>query len=126
MGKNILFNAHHSPVGAFASFTLGYPESSGGFDLELGHPPDQNIYIGLQADGSKQYQALPFFSKGEDERARFTSEQDQIQAEDIQHSHQVLKTTTAYIEAFPEKDIKRHFEAATDEWQAGDLTFKLY
>ncbi|MBB5326360.1 hypothetical protein HNQ34_003513, partial [Anoxybacillus tepidamans] len=30
MPKNMFFNAHHSPVGAFASFTLGFPGKSGG------------------------------------------------------------------------------------------------
>ncbi|MDM5197310.1 hypothetical protein QUF79_04605 [Fictibacillus enclensis] len=30
MGKNIFFNAHHSPMGAFSSFTLGYHGNGGG------------------------------------------------------------------------------------------------
>jgi hypothetical protein len=147
MGKNIFFNAHHSPVGAFASFTLGHKGNTGGFDLELGHPPDQNIYIGLQEDGSKKYLALPFFGQGEDERARYTSEQDAIkeetaagvealdQAEEgiktedgiqTEIHHQVNNATSVYIEPFSEKEITRTFEAATDEWQAGDISFKLY
>lgn len=30
MGKNIFFNAHHSPMGAFSSFTLEYYGNGGG------------------------------------------------------------------------------------------------
>jgi hypothetical protein len=33
MAHNQFFNAHHSPVGAFASFTLGFPGASGGLEL---------------------------------------------------------------------------------------------
>ena len=42
--KSIFYNAHHSPIGAFASFTLGYKGAKGGLGLELGKPADQNIY----------------------------------------------------------------------------------
>jgi hypothetical protein len=49
MSEKIFFNAHHSPMGAFASFTLGYKGASGGLGLELASPANQNIYIGLEA-----------------------------------------------------------------------------
>lgn len=119
MGKNIFFNAHHSPVGAFASFTLGYPGKSGGFDLELGSPPNQNIYIGLQEDGQQRYRALPFYGEGQDERDRYTSEHDDAGDNDG-------KQDDALILPFPRESVSRKFGAATDEWQAGDLTFRLY
>mgnify|MGYP005838772085 CR=1 FL=1 len=45
--KNIYFNAHHSPIGAFASFTLGYRGAKGGLGLELGKPADENVFIGV-------------------------------------------------------------------------------
>lgn len=123
MGKNIFFNAHHSPVGAFASFTLGYPGKSGGFDLELGSPPNQNIYIGLQEDGQNRYRALPFFGEGQDERDRYTTEDSGDEGE-LQHS--VQKNDSGIIAAFARREITRGFGVATDEWQAGDLTFRLY
>lgn len=119
MGKNKFFNAHHSPVGAFASFTLGYPGKSGGFDLELGSPPNQNIYIGLQEEGQQRYRALPFYGEGQDERDRYTSEHDD--ADDNGRNQD-----DALILPFPRESISRRFGAATDEWQAGDLTFRLY
>ena len=43
MPKNQFFNAHHSPIGAFASFTLGFPGKEGGFDLEQGRPPSKTF-----------------------------------------------------------------------------------
>lgn len=55
-----LYNAHHAPIGAFASFTLGYKGAKGGLGLELGKPADQNVYIGLQSRDGDNYQALPF------------------------------------------------------------------
>ena len=33
---NPFFNANHSPIGAYASFTLGYPKASGGPSMETG------------------------------------------------------------------------------------------
>ncbi|WHY75108.1 hypothetical protein [Fictibacillus enclensis] len=33
MGKNIFFNAHHSPMGAFSSFTLGFHGKGGSGEI---------------------------------------------------------------------------------------------
>lgn len=64
MAHNQFFNAHHSPIGAFASFTLGFKGASGGFDLEIGKPPRQNIFIGLERADGKGYDTLPFHEIG--------------------------------------------------------------
>jgi xylan 1,4-beta-xylosidase len=56
------FNAHHAPIGAYATFTLGAAGRSGGFALEAGMPPNQDVLIGARApDGG--YEALPFFDE---------------------------------------------------------------
>ena len=60
------FNAHHSPVGAFASFTLGYPGPSGGLGLELGGPVTESVFIGAESRDGKGYEALPFFGSSAD------------------------------------------------------------
>ena len=52
---NQLFNAHHSPVGAFATFTLGFPGAKGGLGLELGGPADENIFIGVETREGGSY-----------------------------------------------------------------------
>lgn len=117
MDKKMNFNAHHSPMGSFSSFTLGFTGRSGGFDLEYGRPPEQNIYIGLAEPDGKSYRALPFFEDAGDESTRYTGGGDEQIAQ--ANSQQLVK-------AFSEKEISRHFAAATDTWQAGDLTFTLY
>ena len=113
--KNIFFNAHHSPIGAFASFTLGYPGAKGGLGMELGKPSDQNVYIGLQADNENTYEALPFFVPIEDESKRYDLEKTKEEG-----------VTLPDIKNFKTASIKREFNLGTDTWKAGDLTFTIY
>ncbi|WP_138493183.1 glycoside hydrolase family 52 protein [Paenibacillus pinistramenti] len=132
MDKKLLFNAHHSPMGAFASFTLGFPGRSGGFDLEYGRPPEQNIYIGIQDEdaghGAEQdsprkggYHALPFYDAAADESTRYTGGGSEAgDAEEAQTAAAPL------VRQFPAEAVSRTFTPAIDSWQAGGLTFTLY
>ncbi|OAS16395.1 glycoside hydrolase family 52 protein [Paenibacillus oryzisoli] len=113
--KNQFFNAHHSPIGAFASFTLGFPGKSGGFDLEQARPPKQNIYIGLEKIQGGTYDALPFFEYvSEDESLRYDIENPDPKPN---------KKKTVF--PFAQEEIQREFNVSTDTWKAGDLTFSL-
>lgn len=113
--KNQFFNAHHSPIGAFASFTLGFPGKSGGFDLEQARPPKQNIYIGLESTEGGKYDALPFFEfSTEDESLRY----------DIDNPDPRPKREKILF-PFAGEDIRRDFKLGTDTWKAGDLEFSL-
>jgi xylan 1,4-beta-xylosidase len=67
MPSNIFFNAQHSPIGAFASFTLGLPGNKGGLGLELAKPAEQNVFIGLESE-SGNLEMLPFSAGSEDPR----------------------------------------------------------
>ena len=120
MQENIFFNAHHAPIGAFASFTLGTPGPSGGLGLELGGPADQNVFIGLETLEGGSFNALPFFKAGdiaEEERQRY----------EVEQANQAMPTwVDAPISPFLREEIRRDFHAATDSWKAGDLTFTLY
>lgn len=120
MPMSPFFNAHHAPIGAFASFTLGMPGASGGLGLELGKPADQNVFIALETREGGAFEALPFFTAddaAEEERRRY----------EVEQANQAMpEWHGALITAFPEKDIRRDFHAATDTWAAGDLTFTLY
>lgn len=110
--KNIFFNAHHSPIGAFASFTLGFKGGNGGLGLELGKPAEQNIYIGLESPEGGYYNTLPFFGGTDDEAKRY----------DIEKSfHAEIKQVIV-----PYKDMKREFKLGSDSFRAGDLTFTIY
>lgn len=112
MERHIFFNAHHSPVGAFASFTLGFPGAKGGFGLELGRPANQSVFIG--AEGRQGgFEALPFFAMNNwDESARYDVEQGG-------------KAAANRLRAFGRDEIRRDFQVATDTWTAGDITFRI-
>ena len=113
------FNSHHSPMGAFASFTLGAPGASGGLGLELGKPADQNVFIALETREGGAFEALPFFKAddaAEEERQRYEVEQANQAMPEWQNAPMI---------AFPTEAIRRDFHAATDTWTAGDLTFTL-
>ncbi|MBE7680051.1 glycoside hydrolase family 52 protein [Paenibacillus sp. P13VS] len=133
--KSIFYNAHHSPIGAFASFTLGYKGAKGGLGLELGKPADQNIYIGLQSREGEHYEALPFFEATEDESVRYDVEkldniengieeggESQVQSQ----PHTSTRSKRPLIAAFRDEEITRDFKSGTDTWTAGDLTFRIY
>ncbi len=118
---NHFFNAHHSPIGAFASFTLGFPGAKGGVGLELGRSADQKVFIGLETREGGSFQALPFFTSGgeagEDERRRY----------EVEEANQALpEWPEAPVAPFALDAIHRDFHAATDTWTAGDLTFTVY
>ena len=114
------FNAHHAPIGAFASFTLGAPGASGGLGLELGKPADQNVFVALETREGGAFEALPFFKSddaADEERRRY----------DVEEANQALpEWQGAPFRAFPEEAVRRDFHVATDTWTAGDLTFTLY
>ncbi|MBE2204720.1 MAG: beta-xylosidase [Chthoniobacterales bacterium] len=107
------FNAHHSPTGAFASFTLGQRGASGGLGLELGGPANENLFIGLQSRDGKTYEALPFYAGSTDDSVRYDVSADPIARKQLVHP-------------FPEKAITREFHIGSDTWRAGDLTFSVF
>ncbi len=109
----IEFNSQHAPVGAFASFTLGFPGQKGGLGLEIGGPADEQIFIGMQARRGHRFEALPFFAASEDESRRYD-----VSASD--------KDEQSLLSAFPRKSIHREFSACADTWSAGDLTFSIF
>lgn len=107
------FNAHHSPLGAFASFTLGYKGASGGLGLELAGPANQNVYIGIQS--GKQFRLLPFYGDSDNERERFDASGAESNGRE-----------TRPVVSFADSELSRDFKVATDTWVAGDLTFTIY
>lgn len=112
--QNISFNTHHAPVGAFASFTLGFPGATGGLASFLGKPADQHVYIGLETHTADVFEALPFYGEAADERARYDLERTYAQAE-----------PRVRVLPFAREAITRDCKVATDTWTAGDLTFRV-
>lgn len=109
----MFFNAHHSPVGAFASFTLGFPGARGGLGLELGGPANESVFIGAERRVGKGFEALPFFESSADSSRRY----DVSAAGDLKQGQ---------VSRFDEKAITRNFGVGCDTWTAGDLTFAIY
>jgi hypothetical protein len=120
MPKNMWFNAHHAPIGAFSSFTLGYAGASGGLDLERGRPPGQKVYVGLERnDGTGAYDALPFFEEVADESKRYA-------VGGIGASEAAEKVGAGTVVALDPSRVQREFGLTKDTWTAGDLTFRIY
>lgn len=107
------FNAHHAPLGAFATFTLGEKGPRGGFGLELGRAPGESVFIGLERAEGEGYDALPFFGSSADSARRYDVSSDAP-----------LKPGLA--RPFADAAIERTFRLGSDSWKAGDLTFTLY
>ncbi len=110
------YNAHHAPIGAFASFTLGYKGASGGLGLELAGPANQNVYVMLDACDGSRLDALPFFpidSGGGDDG--FFSQMGNALGERV----------SSRVVAYPDEAISRTLRADSDTWRAGDLTFRI-
>jgi hypothetical protein len=112
--QTIWFNAHHSPIGAFATFTLGFPGAKGGLGLELGGPPNQEIYIGAESERPNDFEALPFFSVSNwDEAARY----------DVGAA---AAGQGPRVRPFARDAVRREFGVCSDTWLAGDLRFTIY
>lgn len=111
---SIFFNAQHSPIGAFASFTLGFPGRKGGLGLELGGPANENVFIGMEIRRGGTFEALPFFEGADDESKRY----------DV--GAVSAGTSSAEPRPFARKKIQRDFTACCDTWRAGDMTFTVY
>lgn len=112
-GRSALFNAHHSPVGAFASFTLGFSGPKGGLGLELGGPADENVFIGVERRDGRGYEALPFFASSADSARRYDVAAD-------------AKLKPGRVRPFAASAVTRRFSLGSDTWTAGDLTFSIY
>ncbi len=113
MHERIFFNAHHSPIGAWASFTLGYQGASGGLGLELAGPANQNVYIGLQQIDGESFEMLPFYGEAVNQKQNFDSTEN-------------LHTSKRKIKPFDEVLIRRNFRLCSDIWTAKELTFAIY
>lgn len=110
--KQIFYNTQHSPVGAFASFTLGAQGAKGGLGLELAGPACENLWIGCEDRQGVHARALPFFADALSGEAQFGVDPS------AQSSGKIL--------AFAPGDIVRELSAGRDTWIAGDLRFSIY
>lgn len=116
---SIGFNAQHSPLGAFFSFTCGHPGTKGGMGVQVGRPGDQDIYIGVN-DGPAgvpgELKVLPFYEGAQkDAAAAFT----------VSATGGEKKKEFRLKPYDLNKEVKRRYGWATDTWRTQDLNFQI-
>lgn len=112
------YNAHHSPVGAFASLTLGFRGAQGGLGLELAGPANHNIYIGVERD-DQTFELLPFFGQTEgDEARRYEVEESETPA--------LAPQSRVRLKALSQAAIERTFRLCSDAWTAPLFSFSIF
>ena len=117
MGRPVDFNAHHSPVGAYFTFTCGHFGTRGGLAAQLGKPGEQDLFIGYK-DAVPQTAAplrvLPFFSNADkiDPMAAFLPQK-------ADEDRQTFSPVT---------DFRREYAWSTDRWVTGwgEMEFSVF
>ena len=114
------FNAQHSPMGAFMSFTCGNFGTRGGIGLQIGQPGDQEVFVGFK-EGDRYSDAtlkcLPFYTAAVNRAA------DSFLVEQAGPSEQNVKPDAA---PFSASEMSRSYGWASDQWTAGGLSFSVY
>ena len=82
--------------------------------MELQGPAKENVFIGLERNDGRGYDALPFFD-----------------GHDVSESRRYevapgSSSSPTRVRAFDSKHIERDFSVGSDTWRAGDLTFTIY
>ena len=103
------FHAHHSPMGAHASFTIGMFGANGGMALEKGSPGDQSVFIGYRSDSGKT-RLFPFYENLTNDAERFS------QAGSLEEQE---------TREFSPDEIKRNYQWSTDQFIAPGIDLKI-
>ena len=103
------FHAHHSPMGAHASFTLGMLGANGGMALEKGSPADQSIFVGYRSE-SGLTRLFPFYENLVNDAERFSQGDSQNEARTVE---------------FRDDEIQRNYQWSTDQFTAPGIDFKI-
>ena len=114
------FNAQHSPMGAFMSFTCGNFGTRGGIGLQIGQPGDQEVFIGFKEgdrSSSATLKCLPFYTAAVDRSA------DAFLVEQAGPSEANVKPDAV---PFNVSEMSRTYGWASDQWTADGLSFSVY
>jgi hypothetical protein len=107
---SIDFHAHHSPLGAYATFTCGRFAAGGGPTIEGAAPASHDLIVGY-VDESDEVHALPFFRNADaPEPTEFTT----APGEPRRKQRHALK------------DVTRRYERATDTWSSSNFSFSIF
>lgn len=103
------YHSHHSPFGAFSTFTVGLVHSTGGFGHALRGAARQNVYVGFRS-GDAQWKLLPFFLPPKSYEGAFTGEATTIPPPEN-------------VEVLTPSDYVRTLGWASDTWRAEQSRF---
>ncbi len=118
------FNAQHSPMGAFMSFTCGHFGAGGGIGVEIGRPAGQNVYVGVKEGDRKSSRpvvCLPFVKGVGDPTATAAANYQVEQAGDAAN----VPPTISGVTTVAQSKVSRHYGYATDAWVAPGLEFAI-
>ncbi|HEY0463383.1 MAG TPA: glycoside hydrolase family 52 protein [Polyangiaceae bacterium] len=108
---SIDFHAHHSPQGAYATFTCGRFGVGGGPTIEGVQPASMDLVIGYADHGTEDMHALPFFRGASvADFSDFATD-----AATPPKNRRLLLT-----------HVERNYQRSVDSWTAGDFTFAIY
>lgn len=105
------FHAHHSPIGAHASFTIGMFGANGGLALEKGSPGNQSVFVGYRSESGRTC-LFPFFEQLVNDAERFSQDDE-------------VDSSTNGTLIFDERHIKRSYGWATDTFFAPGIEFSI-
>jgi len=108
---SIDFHAHHSPQGAYATFTCGRFGVGGGPTIEGSQPASMDLVIGYADGDTADMHALPFFrGAGVADFADFAAD-----AATAPRNRRLLLA-----------DTRRNYQRSVDTWSSGDFSFAIY
>lgn len=108
---SIDFHAHHSPLGAYATFTCGRFGAGGGPTIEGVQPASMDLVIGYADGGSDDMHALPFYrGAGIADFSDFATD----------------AATPPRNRRFLLSDTTRNYQRSVDTWTSGDFSFAIY
>ncbi|MEI9950338.1 MAG: glycoside hydrolase family 52 protein [Pseudomonadota bacterium] len=108
---SIDFHAHHSPQGAYATFTCGRFGVGGGPTIEGVQPASMDLVIGYAERGTEDLHALPFFrAAGHADVSDFATD----------------AAAAPTNRRLPLVDLERNYQRSVDSWIAGDFSFAIY
>ena len=108
---SIDFHAHHSPQGAYATFTCGRFGVGGGPTIEGVQPASMDLVIGYADRGTEDMHALPFFrGAGIPDFSDYATD-----AATPPRNRRLLL-----------QDLERRYQRSVDRWSAGDFSFEIF
>ncbi|HYP99804.1 MAG TPA: glycoside hydrolase family 52 protein [Polyangiaceae bacterium] len=108
---SIDFHAHHSPQGAYATFTCGRFGAGGGPTIEGVAPATMDLVIGYADGGSDDMHALPFFhGAGVADFSDFATD----------------AATPPRNRRLALDNLERSYRRGVDTWTAGDFSFAIH